>query len=128
MNNTLTQTDHTPSALVDSKRVEGTKVFDTAGKHIGAVQRLVLDKVSGKVVYTVASFGGFLGMGTEEYTIPWNALTYDVGLGGYRTSITPAQLQESPEFARSPDNDFWSDRASERTLYDHYRSPYYWTE
>jgi len=61
-----------PSTLIDSKRVEGTEVFDLNGKHIGSIKRLVLDKTSGRVVYTVASFGGFLGLGGNEYTIPWN--------------------------------------------------------
>jgi hypothetical protein len=127
MNNTTTRT--TPSILIDSKRVEGTHVFDMSGKHVGAIKRLVLDKISGRVVYTVASFGGFLGMGTEEYTIPWNALTYDTRYGGYTTAITPEKLREAPEFARSPrGDDFWSDRASEQTLYDYYGAPYYWTE
>lgn len=127
MNNATTQT--TNSNLIDSKHVEGTDVYDTTGKHVGSIKRLVLDKVSGRVVYTVASFGGFLGMGADEYTIPWNALKYDTSLGGYATNITPEQLRESPEFARNTrDDDFWSDRKSEQTLYDHYGSPYYWTE
>ena len=29
-------------------------------------------------------------MGTEEHAIPWNKLTYDTHLGGYRTDITEA--------------------------------------
>ena len=135
MNDTTTRsmndasTRLTNSNLVDSKRVEGTEVYDTTGKHIGSIKRLVLDKVSGRVVYTVASFGGFLGMGADEYAIPWNALKYDTSRGGYTTNITPEQLRDSPAFSRNPsDNDFWSDRASEQTLYDHYRSPYYWSE
>jgi hypothetical protein len=40
------------------------------------------------------SFGGFLGLGEEEHTIPWNALTFDTSLGGYRTAITEQQLRE----------------------------------
>ncbi len=71
------------STLIDSSRVQGTDVYDPAGKHIGSIKRLVLDKLSGRVVYTVASFGGFFGMGGDEYTIPWNRLNYDTNLGGF---------------------------------------------
>lgn len=53
----------TDSSLIDSHRVEGTKVFDLSGKDIGTIKRLVIDKVSGRVVYAVATFGGFLGLG-----------------------------------------------------------------
>lgn len=116
----------TNSSLIDSQRVEGTEVFDESGKHIGAIRRLVLDKLSGRVVYTIASFGGFLGMGGDEYTIPWNRLSYDTSLGGFVTDITEAQLRGSPDVGRNNDDD-WYDRDSERELNDYYDSPYYWS-
>ncbi len=115
----------TDSALIDSNRVEGTKVFDLSGKDVGSIKRLVIEKVSGRVVYTVASFGGFPGLGAEEYTIPWNRLSYDTGLGGYRTDITADQLRDAPAFTRERDQD-WPDRNRERELNDYYGSPYYW--
>jgi hypothetical protein len=118
----------TSSSLIDSQRVEGTEVFDPSGKHIGAIKRLVLDKLSGRVVYTIASFGGFLGLGGNEYTIPWNKLSYDTELGGYITNITEAQLKGSPDFGlANDDDDDWFDRDNERTLNDYYDTPYYWS-
>jgi sporulation protein YlmC with PRC-barrel domain len=124
MRSTSNQTS--TSALIDSKRVEGTDVFDPDGKHIGSIKRLVLDKLSGRVVYTVASFGGFLGIGGDEYTIPWNKLNYDTSLGGYITDITEAQLRNSPDFGLNNDDD-WFNRDDERLLNDYYESPYYWS-
>ena len=124
MRSTSNQTGN--SALIDSKRVEGTVVFDPDGKHIGSLKRLVLDKLSGRVVYTVASFGGFLGIGGDEYTIPWNKLNYDLSLGGYITDITEAQLRGSPDFGLNNDDD-WFNRDDERLLNDYYESPYYWS-
>jgi len=126
MQNATKQTGNT--SLIDSKRVEGTKVFDPAGKHIGSIKRLVLDKVSGRVVYTVASFGEFLGMGGDEYTVPWNKLTYDTALGGYRTDITEEQLRGAPDYGRNSDDQNWFDRDRERTLNDYYGSRHYWAE
>lgn len=116
------------SSLIDSKRVEGTEVFDPSGKHIGAIKRLLIDKMSGRVVYTVASFGGFLGMGGDEYTIPWNKLTYATNLGGYMTDISADQLKGAPAYGRNSDDQNWFDRDNERTLNDHYGSQYYWDE
>ena len=34
-------------------------------------------KVSGHVVYAVTSFGGFVGVGSETHSIPWEQLHYD---------------------------------------------------
>jgi len=86
------------SSLVDSDQVQGTDVFDPAGKHIGTIRRLVIDKLSGRVVYTVAQFGGFLGLGAHEFTVPWDKLAYDTELGGFRTGITEEQLKNAPKF------------------------------
>jgi hypothetical protein len=81
--------------------------------------------VSGKIPYAVMSFGGFLGMGQDQYTIPWDKLEYDTSLGGYRTDITESQLKGAPSFARDRDYD-WSDRTRERELHDYWDAPYYW--
>jgi hypothetical protein len=78
----------TGKPLIESDRVEGTTVYDPQGNDIGSIKRLMIEKLSGRVAYAVMSFGGFLGMGSEEHTIPWSKLTYDTNLGGYRTDIT----------------------------------------
>src|SRR3954463_15483975 len=109
----MPQTD-TPGAttgkpLIESDRVEGTTVYDASGNNIGSIKRLMIEKVSGKVAYAVMSFGGFLGMGADEHTIPWNKLNYDTSLGGYRTDISEDQLRGAPAFARDSDED-WLDR------------------
>ena len=114
----------TGKPLIESDRVEGTTVYDPQGNNIGSIKRLMIEKISGKVAYAVMSFDTFLGMGGEEYTIPWNKLNYDTSLGGYRTDITEEQLRGSPTFYR--DRDYaWSDRNRERELHDYWRTPYY---
>ena len=115
----------TGKPLIESDRVEGTAVYDPNGNKIGSIERLMIEKIGGKVAYAVMSFGGFLGLGEEEYTIPWNKLDYDTSLGGYRTDITEQQLRGAPSFYRDQDYD-WSDRKRERELHDYWRAPYYW--
>jgi PRC-barrel domain len=116
----------TGKPLIESDRVEGTTVYDPQGKNIGSIKRLMIEKISGRVAYAVMSFGG-LGMGEEEHSIPWSKLTYDTGLGGYRTDITEDQLRGAPAFTRDRSWD-WSDRQRERELHDYYRTRYYWDE
>lgn len=86
--------------LIESDHVEGTVVYNTNGKRIGTIKRLVIEKVSGHVAYAVTEFGGFLGLGSEVHTIPWEQLHYDTSLGGYKTNITEEQLRRAPEFSR----------------------------
>jgi PRC-barrel domain len=48
-------------SLIGSDKVEGTAVYGADDRKIGSVQRVMIDKISGKVAYAVVSFGGFLG-------------------------------------------------------------------
>ncbi|MGA8695456.1 MAG: PRC-barrel domain-containing protein [Xanthobacteraceae bacterium] len=111
--------------LIESDRVEGTNVYSPDETKIGSIKRLMIEKMSGKVAYAVMSFGGFLGMGREEFTIPWSKLNYDTILGGYRTDITEQQLRGSPTFYRDQLYD-WTDRNRERELQDYWGASYYW--
>jgi PRC-barrel domain protein len=109
-------------SLIGSDKVDGTAVYGSDEKKIGAVQRIMIDKVSGKVAYAVISFGGFLGMGEDYYPLPWPNLKYDTRLGGYRVGVTEDQLKGAPKFNRNTDWD-WSDRARDRAVYDYYDTP-----
>ena len=49
--------------LIGSDKVEGTAVFGADNNKIGSIERVMIDKVSGRVSYAVLGFGGFLGIG-----------------------------------------------------------------
>jgi len=86
--------------LIESDHIEGTAVYDAIGEQVGTIKRLVIEKLSGHVVYAVTEFGGFLGLGSETHTIPWDQLNYDTALSGYKTNITAERLRNAPEFSR----------------------------
>jgi sporulation protein YlmC with PRC-barrel domain len=110
--------------LIESNRVEGIPVYSPQGKHVGTIHHLIIETVSGRVVYAVMSFGGFLGIGSHTHTIPWEKLKYDTPLGGFRTDITPEELTSAPVVSR--DEKDWRDRRREQDLHDHWRVPPYW--
>jgi hypothetical protein len=113
------------ASLIGSDKVEGTNVYRSNGDKIGAIERIMIDKQSGKVGYAVMSFGGFLGIGHDHYPVPWSLLTYNTRLGGYEVNISEQQLKGAPSY--SNDNDWdWEDRKRAQQVYDYYRVPPYW--
>lgn len=111
--------------LIGSDKVEGTAVYSPGDEKIGTIERVMIDKPSGKVAYAVLSFGGFLGIGDDHYPIPWAKLTYDESIGGYRTDVVKADLEDAPRFAS--DDDFeWNDRQRAMDVYTYYGVPPYW--
>lgn len=117
-----TTTVHPNHQLISSKDVEGTDVYGPGDDKVGAIDHLMIDKLSGRVTYAVMSFGGFLGLGHSHYPIPWAALKYDTGLEGYRTGITEQQLKDAPAFS----DDSWADRDWETRTHRHYGVSPYW--
>src|SRR6478735_641926 len=98
------------SNLIGSDKVEGTPVYRTNGDEVGQIERVMIDKLSGKVAYAVMSFGGFLGMGDNYYPLPWSVLTYNPDLDGYEVNLSEQQLKNAPKYFLH-DNWDWSDRA-----------------
>src|SRR6266545_7264545 len=86
--------------LIGSDKVEGTKVYRSNGEKVGTIERVMLDKLTGRVAYAVMSFGGFLGIGHDHYPIPWSLLRYNTDLDGYEVNIEPAQLTGAPKYGR----------------------------
>jgi hypothetical protein len=109
-------------SLIGSDKVESTPVYGADDRKIGTVQRVMIDKISGKVAYAVISFGGFLGMDEDYYPTPWASLKHDTSVGGYRVGVTEDQLKGAPKYNRNTEWD-WSDRRRDKAIYDYYRAP-----
>jgi len=114
-----------PHSLIGSDRVEGTVVRRSDGTKIGTIDRLMIDKLSGKVVYAVLSFGGFLGMGEKHAPIPWERLTYDTGLEAYRVDLSDQEIRGAPTQAAGEEFD-WGDRSAEVKIHNYYGARPYW--
>lgn len=110
------------SAQILATKVRGTDVYNPDGDHLGHIDDIVLDKMSGHAKYAIMSFGGFLGLGENFYPLPWQSLAYDQGLGGYVVNVDREQLKAAPSYepTRAPD---WNDADYGRRLEAYYGYP-----
>ena len=121
---TRLETRETTHSLIGSDKVDGTAVYGADQQKIGSIERVMIDKISGKLAYAVLSFGGFLGIGEDYYPVPWPTVNYDTNLGGYRINLTKDQLEKAPKYSESQD---WNwNRENDRRVYDYYRADPYW--
>lgn len=108
--------------LIASDKVEGTAVYNPKGDKLGTIDNFMLEKRSGKAQYAVMEFGGFLGIGTDRYPIPWEMLTYNTDKGGYVVNIDKDQLENAPRYSEG-DTPEYND-AYGRTVYGYYGLSY----
>lgn len=107
--------------LISSTKVEGTPVYDRDGKKIGAIENFMVDKYTGRVAYSVMSFGGHFGFGEQLFPLPWAVLDYDEELDGFHLDITKEELKNAPSFEKTKEPD-WSPRYR-REILIFYRPP-----
>ena len=105
--------------LIGSDKVAGTSVYGPDDQAIGTMERVMIEKTSGRVSYAVLGFGGFLGIGNDHYPVSWNALKYDTNVEGYRIGITADQLSGAPKYADESGWN-WSDPARSKSVDDYY--------
>lgn len=108
---------------ISSSKVEGTNVYSPGGDKLGSIDDLVIDKISGKVRYAVLEFGGFLGMGTDRYPLPWDQLHYDTGKDGYVVNVDKAQLERAPRYPADEVPPYTDEYG--RKVYDYYGSSWW---
>lgn len=102
-------TSMTSNNLICSDKVEGTAVYNTNGDKLGSIENLMIDKQSGQVRHAVLEFGGFLGLGTDRYPLPWTMLKYDTERDGYVVPISESQLNDAPRYPRNDESPFMND-------------------
>lgn len=116
-----TPSAHESHRLIASDKVEGTKVRRPNGATVGEIMRVMIDKRTGQVAYAVMSFGGFLGIGSDFYPLPWDRLTYNPRLDAYELDITEEQLRKAPKFDKGAASN-WSAEEGKR-ISDYYNLP-----
>ena len=113
----------TTGSLIAAEKVEGTNVYNPNGDKLGTVDDIMIDKISGRAIYAVMSFGGFLGMGEKQHPLPWSSLKYDEQKGGYVVALDKRTLEGAPTI--DDDNFAWTPDYG-RSVDKYYGAQTYW--
>ena len=89
------------SALIASDRVEGTAVYGPNNHRIGRIERLMIDKLSGKVAYAVLSFVAFWGLGKTIIRSPGRSSSTTPSSTAIRSISPRTSLRPPPNSART---------------------------
>ena len=85
--------------------LEGDKVVNPSGEHLGDIKDIMLDLETGTIDYFIIEFGGFLGLGVKYFAIPLRLLTLDTAHKRFVFNQSRELLEKAPGF----DMDHWPD-------------------
>ena len=101
-------TTTTPITLSASSLI-GNDVRNPAGDGLGTIEEIMIDLGSGAVSFAVLEMGGFLGLGSKLFAIPWNALRLDTEHHEFVLDVDRERLENAPGF----DKDNWPNFADQ---------------
>lgn len=103
----------------------GKKVINKENDDLGKIEDVVIDPNSGRILYGVLSFGGFLGIGDKFFAIPWQSLQLAGDNKALTLNVEKDRLKNAPGFEKSQ----WPNFADEQwatTTYKYYNQTPYW--
>lgn len=120
-NNTATydNADGPGPHLMGADTLIGNNVANRLGENLGDIKEIMLDMRSGHVSYAVLEFGGFLGLGSKLFAVPWSALTLDTVEKRFILDANKELLEQAPGFEK----DNWPNMADpiwEKSIHDFY--------
>jgi len=105
----------------------GKVVMNPQNENLGTIKDVTIDPDSGRILYGVLSFGGFLGLGDKYFAIPWSALQLAPDAKNVVLAVDKDRLKNAEGF----DKDRWPNMADERwatSVHQFYNRPTYWTQ
>jgi hypothetical protein len=105
------------------RREQDAREYSSGGNRSNGAD-IMIDKVSGKAIYALMSFGGFLGIGEKYHPLPWSTLKYDERKGGYIVNLDKRMLENAPTY--DMDEDFRWTPDYGRQVDKYYNAPTYW--
>jgi sporulation protein YlmC with PRC-barrel domain len=110
--------EKTSGATVRASQLLGTNIRNSQDQNVGEIKDLVVDAKSGKVRYVAVTYGGFLGVGSKLFAVPFEAFRVrrdtDTTLRTSDYVLTLDVTKEQLEGAQGFDNDRWPDFADTR--------------
>jgi sporulation protein YlmC with PRC-barrel domain len=82
--------------LLGARDLRGDALYDSAGEYLGKIVEILVNVRVGCVAWAVVSVGGFLGVGSRRFAIPWNVISPDAEYKRCSLTIDQDQLMAPP--------------------------------
>jgi len=104
-------------------KIIGSKVINAKGETLGKIEDLVFNIDTGRIMYAILDFGGFVGIGTKLFPVPWESLAAIPLEGIFFLNQSKDQLKKAPSFDKKNLPDVVGDMRWGGGIFKHYGVP-----
>jgi sporulation protein YlmC with PRC-barrel domain len=83
------------------EKIIGSKVMNLKGENLGTIKDIVVDIDTGRILYAILDFGGFLGIGDKLFPVPWKSFAALPSDGIFFLDRSKEQLEKAPGFDKN---------------------------
>ena len=80
------------------EKIVGSMVRNMKGEELGTIEDIVVDIDTGRILYAVMDFGGFLGLGGKLFPVPWQSLAPLPSEGIFFLDASKDKLKDAPAY------------------------------
>jgi sporulation protein YlmC with PRC-barrel domain len=80
------------------EKIVGSKVRNMKGEDLGTIEDIVVDIDTGRILYVIMDFGGFLGIGGRLFPVPWHSLAPLPSEGIFFLDVSKTKLKDAPAY------------------------------
>ena len=106
--------------VVPASEIIGETVANLQGENVGKILELVIDAGKNRVVYAVLSFGGFMGMRSKLFAIPWEAFEFSETEKKLILNVDREKLETAPGFEKGDKWPDFKDTLWGESIYNYY--------
>jgi sporulation protein YlmC with PRC-barrel domain len=103
----------------------GKSVVNSSNENLGKIEDIVVDAGSGRILYGVLSFGGFLGMGDKLFAIPWESMQLPPDAKNLVLNVSKDRLKTAEGFDKNNWPNFADEQWATKT-HKYYEQTPYW--
>ncbi len=100
-----------PLKYLTASSIIGNKVHNDKGEHLGEIEDVMIDILTGKIEYFIIKFGGFLTINEKLFAIPFSLLKVDPDKKQFILNQSREMLEKAPGFDMNhwPETNFHSE-------------------
>ena len=103
----------------------GKKVVNQSNEDLGKIEDIVVDAGTGRVLYGVLSFGGFLGLGDKWFAVPMDSLQLSGDEKTFILNVDKDRLKNAEGFDKHHWPNFTDEQWATKTYKYYDRQPYW---
>ncbi|WP_373498740.1 PRC-barrel domain-containing protein [Desulfococcus sp.] len=106
--------------IVSASKIIGETVVNRQSENVGKIDELVIDAKKNRIMYAVLSFGGFMGMGSKLFALPWEAFEFSATENKLILNVDKEKLKAAPGFEKGDKWPDFNDNIWGESIYNYY--------